>query len=145
MKKIKNYIINFTKIYCYIIIPVLTTAILVILKFKSIWNLPEESIENYLSAIVGISGSLVGFLFTAMTIFFSLNKDSQYMKNFKKYNHHIIFSRLVTFGIVSLCLNIVCWLFQANIYLIVLLFIVGLEESIMSSYYIYKVSLNSFK
>ena len=150
MKDIKNIfnncIVNPIKIYCYIIIPTITIVTLLILKCRGVWNIPnEQEIEGYLSTIVGISGSLIGFLFTAMTIFFSLNKDSSYMKNFKRYNHHIIFSRLVTFGIITLCLNIVCWLFKANTHLIILLFIVGLEESIMSSYYIYKVSLNSFK
>lgn len=142
----EKYISNPIKKYCYISIPIITILFLYIANRNNICKLPDEQeIQEYLATVVGISGSLVGFLFTAMTIFFSLNKDSKYMKNFKKYNHHFIFSRLVTFGIITLCLNIILWLFNANKYITVLSFIVGLEESLMSAYYIYKLALNSFK
>lgn len=139
IKKVKIFI----KKYCYAIVPIITIFLLTILYCKKIIVLPEN--ENYFPTLIGVSGTLIGFMFTAMTIFFSLNRNTAYMQNFKIYGHHIIFSRLVTFGIVFLSMNIICWLFNFNKYIILISFILGLEESIMAAYYTYKLSLNSFK
>lgn len=139
MKKV----VIFIKKYCYVIIPIPTILLLTVLYSFQILSLPES--EDFLSTLVGTAGALVGFLFTAMTIFFSLNKNTEYMKNFKKYNHHIIFGRLITFGIIFLCINIVFWLFNLNKYTTVIAFVIGLEETAMAAYYTYKLSLNSFK
>jgi len=142
--KILNYIIKVIKKYCYILIPLISIIVLLILNKKDILKFPQED-SNLLEPMIGISGTLIGFLFTAMTIFFSLNKDSKYMQNLKRYNHHIIFSRLVVMGILFLTINIVLWLFNLNFNFIIISFIIGLEETIMCSYYIYVISLNSFK
>lgn len=140
----------FIKKYCYIAIPIATIIIFFILKCMNLIAIPEDEndrtvLADYLSTLVGISGTLIGFLFTAITIFLSLNKDTQYMKNFRKYNHHIIFGRLVTSGIAILSINIILWLFSFDKSLIMLSFIMGLEETLMAAYYTYKLSLNSFK
>lgn len=134
--------IKFIKKYCYVSIPVISILILGILLFFHIFSIIE--LETNSGTIIGISGTLIGFLFTAMTIFFSLNKDSNYMQNFKKYNHHIIFSRLVSGGIIALCINIASWLFNFHSSILIISFIVGIEETVMAAYYIYKISLNSF-
>ena len=141
---IKNIKI-FIKKYCYITIPTLTLIILICIRYalNIEWvNLCQKDND---STLVGISGTLVGFLFTAMTIFFSLNKNQQYMQNFKRYNHHVIFGRLVTMGIILLCINIFSWLIKLNQYIVITSFILGIEESLMAAYYTYKLSLNSFK
>lgn len=138
-----NTLVIILKKYCYIVIPLITVILFIMLNSFKLFNV--KNFQENLSTIVGISGTLIGFLFTAMTIFFSLNKDSRYMKNFKKYNHHIIFCRLITFGIIFLCLNITSWIFNINANLTILLFILGFEETIMSAYYTYKLSLNSFQ
>lgn len=143
--KIFNYIIKFVKKYCYVIIPLISVVLLFILDKKNILNLPNEKDSSLLEPMIGISGTLIGFLFTAMSIFFSLNKNSTYMQNLKKYNHHIIFSRFVACGIMSLTINIVFWLFDLSLKIIVISFIIGLEETIMCAYYTYVISLNSFK
>nr|DAM85238.1 MAG TPA: hypothetical protein [Caudoviricetes sp.] len=140
----------FIKKHCYIVIPAVTIIIFIILKCNNLIIIPEDEndrtvLADYLSTLVGISGTLIGFLFTAITIFLSLNKDTQYMQNFKKYNHHIIFGRLVTLGIAILSINIILWLFSFDKFLIMASFIIGLEETLMAAYYIYKLSLNSFK
>lgn len=134
--------IKFVKKYCYISIPIFSMLILGILLFFDILSIID--VEKDSSTIIGTSGTLIGFLFTAMTIFFSLNKDSKYMQNFKKYKHHIIFSRLVSGGIIALCINIVSWLFKFSSSIFICSFIIGIEETIMAAYYIYKLSLNSF-
>lgn len=144
IKRIINKVIILFKKYCYISIPILTIIILIFIKYglKIDWiSLCQK--DN--STLVGISGTLIGFLFTAMTIFFSLNKNQEYMQNFKRYKHHIIFGRLITLGILLLCINIFSWLIQANQYIVISSFILGIEESLMAAYYTYKLSLNSFK
>lgn len=136
-------VIIFIKKYCYIVIPIITVFFLTALYSFKIVNIKKN--DSFLSTIIGISGTLIGFLFTAMTIFFSLNKNTEYMLNFRKYNHHVIFGRLITFGIIFLCINIIFWLFNFNIYTTIISFILGLEETIMAAYYTYKLSLNSIK
>ena len=136
-------VIIFIKEYCYIVIPIITVFFLTALYSFKIVNIQKN--DSFLSTIIGISGTLIGFLFTAMTIFFSLNKNTEYMLNFRKYNHHVIFGRLITFGIIFLCINIIFWLFNFNIYTTIISFILGLEETIMAAYYTYKLSLNSIK
>lgn len=137
MKKIKYFI----KKYCYITIPILVIAFIMLCnRFYTISVIDNDSLQT----LIGVSGTLIGFLFTAMTIFFSLNKNSQYMQNFKKYNHHIIFGRLVTIGLTMLCASIVTWIFNFNKDIIIILFIIGGTETLMAAYYVYKLSLNSF-
>jgi len=144
-----NKLVIFIKKYCYAVIPV--TIIITFFLFDyfdlptyfNIFNL--KNIENNVTTLIGISGTLIGFLFTAMTIFFSLNKNSKYMQNFKRYGHHKIFCRLNIYGITFLFFNIILWLANANIKLIILSFVLGFAETIMASYYTYKLSLNNFQ
>ena len=67
------------------------------------------------------------------------------MRNFKKYKQHIVFSRIITFGIIFLSLNIGIWLFNGNSYIIVATFLIGLLETLMATYYTYRLAFNSFK
>jgi hypothetical protein len=136
-------IILFIKKYCYIVIPIFTAFLMTVLYSFRILSIQND--DSFLPTIIGISGTLIGFLFTAMTIFLSLNKNTEFMMYFKKYNHHVIFGRLITFGTIFLCINIIFWLFKFNIYTIIISFILGLEETIMAAYYIYRLSLNSIK
>lgn len=151
MKKIIKNFIKLIKKYCYISIPVITVILITAIGGLKIYTniIPDHIKINFnddmYSSLIGISGTLIGFLFTAMTIFFSLNKNSTYMEKFMRYNHHIIFSRLVMLGILCLCINIFCWLFNVNQYIIIISFIFGLEETVMAAYYTYKLSLNSLR
>lgn len=134
---------KFIKKYCYVTIPMISIIILLILNKKNILIILDR--ENFSETLISISGNLIGFLFTAITIFLSLNKESNYMRNLKKYNHHIIFGRLVSCGIISLMVNIISWIFNWDFYIFTIAFIIGLEETVMAAYYTYKISLNSFK
>ena len=144
-----NRLIIFIKKYCYAVFPVLLTIVYIAFDYLNLPthfnNFSLKNIEDNVTTLIGISGTLIGFLFTAMTIFFSLNKDSKYMQNFKKYGHHKIFCKLNVWGIVFLFLNIFLWLANVNIKIILLPFILGFSETIMASYYKYKLSLNSFQ
>lgn len=144
-----NKLIVIIKKYCYIVMPVLVTIMYFALDYFNILTYFNKSIlenaKDNITTLIGISGSLIGFLFTAMTILFSLNKDSKYMQNFKRYGHHVIFCRLNILGILFLFLNVIAWLLNINIKITILLFVLGFAETIMASYYTYKLSLNSFQ
>lgn len=140
--------IVFIKKYCYIVLPVVVTILYFFLDYFNIFtyfnNTIVKNINDNVTTMIGISGTLIGFLFTAMTILFSLNKDSKYMQHFKMYGHSKIFSRLIILGILFLFLNVIVWFLNLNIKIVTLFFILGFVETLMASYYTYKLSLNSF-
>lgn len=144
-----NKLIVFIKRHCYTVTPAILTVFFIILDCLNIpTRLNKSILENMqenIDTLIGISGTLIGFLFTAMTIFLSLNKDSQYMKNFTRYGHNAIFCRLNIWGILFLFLNIIAWILSINIKITILFFVLGFVETIMTSYYTYRISLNSFK
>ena len=87
--------IDFIKKYCYLTIPITTFIIVCIIQFAKLIDFSNILIDEA-SNIIQISGTLIGFLLTAITIFLSLPKDTNLMKRVKKYNHHKIFSRCVS-------------------------------------------------
>lgn len=134
----------FVKKYCYLTIPIGTCIIIGILHFTRIVDFSCIFV-NEPSNIIQISGTLIGFLLTAITIFLSLPKETKLMQRIKKYNHHKIFSRCVSLGLIILTIDICFWLVKfPNIY-IVLCFLLGLEETLMAAYYIYKLCLYNFE
>lgn len=135
---------NFIKKYCYVSVPMIISILLVVMYFLNIFDNLKLS-ETDTNTLVGIIGSLVGFLLTAITIFLSLPKDSIVMKRVKKYNHHKIFARCIMIGIICSCLTIFLWMFKVNDNIIVLFFISSILEVIMSAYYIYTFCLYSFE
>lgn len=140
--------IVFIKKYCYIVLPVFIAILYILLDYFNIFTYFNDTIvkniNDNVTTMIGISGTLIGFLFTAMTILFSLNKDSKYMQHFKMYGHPKIFSRLIILGILFLFLNVIAWFLNLNIKVVTLFFILGFVETLMASYYTYKLSLNSF-
>jgi hypothetical protein len=80
--------------YCYFTIPVVAFAILLILDFNfKIFKYISTNSNIMMPTLIGISGTLIGFLITAVTIFLSLPKENHIMKNVKKYGHDKIFIR----------------------------------------------------
>ena len=135
---------NFIKKYCYLTIPVSTFIIICIINITKIFDFSNIFVDEA-SNIIQISGTLIGFLLTAITIFLSLPKDTSLMQRIKKYNHHKIFSRCVAGGLIILTLDICLWLIKVpNIY-IVFAFVLGLEETLMAAYYIYKLCIYNFE
>ena len=136
--------IDFIKKYCYLTIPITTFIIVCIIQFAKLIDFSNILIDEA-SNIIQISGTLIGFLLTAITIFLSLPKDTNLMKRVKKYNHHKIFSRCVSMWLNILSLDICLWLIKVpNVY-IVFLFFIGLEETLMATYYIYKLCIYNFE
>jgi hypothetical protein len=97
------------------------------------------------STIIQIAGTIIGFLLTAITIFLSLPKDTDLMKRVKKYNHHIIFGRCIIGGLIFSTLSIILWIFNVNCTILITIFGLSLEETLMSAYYIYKLSIYNFQ
>ena len=135
---------NFIKKYCYLSIPIVTCIIIFIIHIKKILDFSGIFV-NEASNIIQISGTLIGFLLTAITIFLSLPKDTKLMQRIKKYNHHKIFSRCVSIGLILLTLDICLWLIKVPNTYIVLIFLLGLEETLMAAYYIYKLCIYNFE
>ena len=135
---------NFIKKYCYLSIPIVTCIIIFIIHLTKILVF-SGIIVNEASNIIQISGTLIGFLLTAITIFLSLPKDTKLMQRIKKYNHHKIFSRCVSIGLILLTLDICLWLIKVPNTYIVLIFLLGLEETLMAAYYIYKLCIYNFE
>lgn len=135
---------NFMKKYCYLSIPVVTCIIICIIHITKILDFSSIFVDEA-SNIIQISGTLIGFLLTAITIFLSLPKDTKLMQRIKKYNHHKIFSRCVSIGLILLTLDICLWLIKVPNTYIVLIFLLGLEETLMASYYIYKLCIYNFQ
>lgn len=135
---------KFIKKYCYLTIPIVTSIIICIIHLQKIVDFSAIIIDES-SNIIQISGTLIGFLLTAMTIFLSLPKDTELMCKIKKYKHHKIFSRCISLGLIILTIDICLWLIKVpNIY-IVFGFILGLEETLMAAYYIYKLCIYNFE
>ena len=132
--------------YCYISYPIITIILIIILKLMSnYYNINIKLVDNFSETIVQISGSLIGFLLTAITIFLSFPKDTKIMQRFKKHKHHIIFSKCIFCGLFALIVSIFFWIFKSsNIYVFVS-FIVGLEETLISARYIYKLVIYNFE
>lgn len=135
---------NFIKKYCYLSIPIVTCIIIFIIHLTKILDFSGIFV-NEASNIIQISGTLIGFLLTAITIFLSLPKDTKLMQRIKKYNHHKIFSRCVSIGLILLTLDICLWLIKVPNTYIVLIFLLGLEETLMATYYIYKLCIYNFE
>lgn len=137
---------KFFKKYCYATMPIISLmlfmSIVYGLKYDSI--ISNMSSEDNLGIIIGMAGTLIGFLFTAITIFLNLPKDSDVMKLVKSSRHHIIFGKCVICGVVFLALCIVLWMFNLPSVTIVMLFVAGLTETLICVHYIYRLCIYNF-
>ena len=131
---------------CYATVPGITIfiyLIIYILNLKFDWLKLQLNSDS--STIIQIAGTLIGFLLTAITIFLSLPKDTDLMKRIKKHNHHIIFGRSVIGGLIFSTISILLWIFNINSTILTMIFGLSLEETLMSAYYIYKLSIYNFQ
>lgn len=136
--------INNIKKTCYISMPIIIGIILTVLFFiNKLFFKYDFDLSNKISTIIGIVGTLIGFLLTAITIFSGIPKDNVIFKRVIKYKHHIIFSKCVLFGIFFSSITIFIWIIGLNNNLILLGFILSFLETIMASWYIYKFSIFS--
>lgn len=137
---------KFLEKYCYIMYPVITICLIcIIYVVLQKLNINIILAKDFSNTIIQISGTLIGFLLTAITIFLSLPKDTEVMKRVKKYKHHIIFSRCIFFGLFFSILSIFLWTFNISEMLVLISFGLALEETIMAVKYIYKLCIYNFE
>lgn len=132
--------------YCYISYTIITIIVIsILILVLNLFNINIKLIDNFSETIVQISGGLIGFLLTAITIFLSLPKDTKVMQRVKKYKHHIIFSKCIFYGLCFFILSIFFWIFNVRDIFILIFFILGLEETVLSARYIYKLCIYNFE
>ncbi len=132
--------IKLIKQYCYIVFPIVTIIVLIFSYFKFEYI---KSLTYDISTIIQMSGTLVGFLVTAITIFASVPKNTEYMKRFEKHQHKKIFGRCISLGIIFLVICIIIWLLRFSDMFIALVFVLGLQETIISAYYLYRLCFDN--
>lgn len=137
-----NKVITAIRKYCYISYPSIITLIFIGLN-KYIY--PINIGENELNTIIGLLGTLIGFLLMAITVFLSLPKENIVIKRVKKYNHHKIFSKCILLGILFSCLTILFWIMKLPNSWILICFLISISETIIAAYYIYLLCLYSFE
>ena len=131
---------NFVKQFCYIVFPAITAVIFIFLYFKQSYI---KELKYDISTIIQIAGTLIGFLFTAITIFASIPKNTEYMKRFEKHQHKTIFGRCISLGLIILTICILLWLLGISNEWIVLSFLLALEETLFSAYYLYRLCFDN--
>lgn len=137
---------KFLEKYCYFTYPSITILVIVVIYILvKITNFNIVLAENFSNTIIQISGTLIGFLLTAITIFLSLPKDTKVMERVKKYKHHIIFSRCIFFGLFFSIISIFLWAFNVEKTLVLISFCLALEETIIAVKYIYKLCVYNFE
>ena len=135
--------IKLLKKYCYISVPIIVLSLSICLYKLPICSKVE--LEDDMATLIQISGTLIGFLLTAITIFLSLPKDSNMMNRMKKYGHIEIFGKCITIGLIALTSSIVLWIINTPKNIIIVVFLMGLCDTLIAAYYIYKLCLNNFK
>ena len=131
---------NFIKQYCYLIFPITTIIILTSAYFKIQY---VKTIDYDIATIIQISGTLIGFLLTAITIFATIPKNTDYMRRFVKHQHETVFRRSISLGMIFLSICIFIWIIQIPNEFIALLFVLGLEETLFSAYYLYRLCFDN--
>lgn len=134
------------KIKKYIYVSVLSPIIVVIfcdMKFCFI----EKFFTNNSNAsnLAGISGTFVGFLLTAATVYLALPSDSKFKSWFIKYGHHKIFMKIILFGTIFFMIPIISWICDTTAmnYIGMYGFIAGSLEVLAAMYYLYNLIIKN--
>lgn len=126
--------------YAYIFTPLIG-----LITYSILMNFIEIKLdENYLSNLINISGILAGFLFTSLGIMISL-PDNKFTQLLKQIGYMRIIYNAITVGIIFFLIAMILGLFNISTTVANLFFIVGISETFLSSYYLYRVSYYSGK
>lgn len=131
---------EFMRRYAYLIFPLLFIAIYIFLKKTLNISIDEEFNSN----IINVSGTLSGFLFTSLGIMLSL-PENRFTQVLKESGYIEIIHKSMFLGIVFLIITLVFGLFNVLPRFKIIFFIVGLSETLLSSYYLYRVTKLSSK
>lgn len=131
---------EFIRRYAYLTFPLLLIIAYVIC--KKIFNINID--EEFNSNVINVSGTLSGFLFTSLGIMLSL-PENKFTQVLKESGYIEIIHKAMFLGIVFLIITLVLGLFKILSRLKTIFFIIGLSETLLSSYYLYRVTKLSSK
>lgn len=137
---IKEYIKLYFIKYAYIYSPIAGLIIYNILKNLFTIKLSEGFISN----LINVSGILAGFLFTSLGMIIAL-PDNKFTMLLKENGYMKIIYNSMMLGIVSLLISMLIGMFNLSESMAIIFFIVGISETFLSAYYLYRVSYFSGK
>lgn len=122
------------KYYSCIIVPIIISiiALLINIKYKFISMISPQKID----ILIGIIVSMVGILLTVLTIYLSFPKSEIILKRLKTSGHNYILISNIIFGVIFYFIAILLWLFSNYSEGIIILFLCGSVNTIISGYYI---------
>lgn len=128
---------NFVK-FAYIYAPVISMIVYITL-------LKDRDLDiDFISNVINLSGILAGFLFTSLGIMITL-PDNKFTILLKENGYMEIIYRTMTMGIVSFLISMITGLFNFSNSIMTIFFIIGVSETFLSAYYLYKVSYYTSK
>lgn len=128
-------IVEFMIKYAYIVCPLFSIIIYSIISIFFKIDIDEEFNSN----VINISGILSGFLFSSLGIMMSL-PDNKFTQALRKYKYMDIIYNAMFIGIIFLTITLIVGLFKIFSMIKEITFIIGLSETLLSAYYIFKVT-----
>ena len=101
-----------------------------------VWLDTSEYFISCLSVITSISGALIGFLITAMSLFYTLPVREEIKKRIIDFQFNIIIPRVMFLGIIALLIEILVYIFYPFYFVLYPLFIFGLLQTACSVWYV---------
>lgn len=143
--KLNNILVDFVTLirrYSYFVFPGISLLLIIVVNY---FNLISIKIDSDLrNNIVNVSGVLSGFLFTACGIFISL-PDNNFIIYLKKSGYFTIVYKVLLLGIILLISAMILGIFKLNDKSMIVIFICGMTEVMISVYYFYKITSLSAK
>lgn len=127
--------------YCFIYAPIVGTIIMIILEYFNVTDSLADTSLKY--EVIGIAGTLAGFLLTIYVMFYSLNQNTEYIKKLSRHKHIKIFTNCVIYGMIFLVTDIFLVFIDIPEIIVKLLFMCGLSELICTMYYIFVISTHN--
>lgn len=126
--------------YAYLVFPFVSVFIYIICN-----KIFEIEINNeFNSNIINVSAVLAGFLFTSLGIIISLPQN-KFIEQLRLVGYMDVIYKAMFLGIIFLISTLILGLFNIAHKVKIILFVSGLAETILSSYYLYKVTKLSSK
>lgn len=145
-RKLNNFLVDITTFIrkrVYMIAPLI--VLIVVLVNTMLLNRINIIIDKDLhNNIANISGVLAGFLFTAYGIFLSL-PDNNFITYLKRTNYFKIVLKTLLYGICFMLIAMLLGIFKILDKFMLITFLCGVSEVIVSVYYFYKITTLSSK
>lgn len=132
----KDKIISLIRYYSFIIFPLLTIIICLLINFfKEIFDIDNEKIQ----VLVSISASFIGVLLTILTIYLAVPKKESQLKKFRESHHEKIYIRNIITGIILFFISILVWILGNDNCASSIAFLAGITNITISMYYTFSL------